>query len=157
MDVFLAFVSGLGVGLVLLAVIMARSSLRRHADLKKARAESVRQSGRVIRGRIAEQLAPLLPGFEYAPSDAKFLGDPIDYVVFHGLGDLRAGHVDPESIEVVLLDVKHGRSELSPHQRAVAGAVAAGRVRFRLVRISEDHAVTTEDYRPRKRGAPAGS
>ena len=33
---------------------------------------------------MAEQMAPLLPGFAYLPADARFLGDPIDYVIFDG-------------------------------------------------------------------------
>ena len=41
----------------------------------------------VLKGKMAEQFAPILPEFQYLPSDAKFLGDPVDYVVFDGYTD----------------------------------------------------------------------
>lgn len=152
MDAWSAFWVGLGVGVAVMAVLLVRVLLSRQGAIARARAESVRQSASTVRGQIAEQLAPLLPGFEYAPADSKFLGDPIDYVVFHGLSGARHGEGDYESIEVVLLDVKHGKSDLTTPQRAIARAVEAGRVRFRVVRIGEDHAVTMRDYASRRRG-----
>lgn len=146
-----AFGLGLACGLLILVVLLIRSALRRNADIELARAQSVRQSASTLRGQIAEQLAPLLPGFEYSPADSKFLGDPIDYVVFNGLGEARHGDGDLDELEVVLLDIKHGRSDLSKYQRAIARAVEEGRVRFRVVRIDADHAVETTDYAPRRR------
>ena len=49
-----------------------------------ARRESANQSRAVLKGKMAEQIAPLLPGFEYWPADSRFLGDPVDYFVFFG-------------------------------------------------------------------------
>jgi predicted Holliday junction resolvase-like endonuclease len=146
-----AFMIGLGLGLVVLAVVVIRGAFRRREEIHAARAESVKQAASTIRGKIAEQLAPLLPGFEYAPADAKFLGDPIDYVVFHGLNESRNGGGDEGSIEVVLLDVKSGGAQLGKYQRAIAEAVEQGRVRFRVVRVGEDQNVTMKDFCSRKR------
>ncbi|MBS0195423.1 MAG: endonuclease [Planctomycetes bacterium] len=150
MHPLIAFALGLAVGLVLLIVLLVRSGLRRRDQIDEARAQSVRQSASTIRGQIAEQLAPLLPGFEYSPADSKFLGDPIDYVIFDGLNQARHADGDPDQIEVVLVDVKHGRSDLNKYQRAIARAVEDGRVRFRVVRIAEDNSVTTRDYKSRR-------
>ena len=146
-----AFMIGLGLGLVLLTVVVIRGAFRRREEIVAARAESVKQAASTIRGKIAEQLAPLLPGFEYAPADAKFLGDPIDYVVFHGLNESRNGGGDAGSIEVVLLDVKSGGAQLGKYQRAIAEAVEQGRVTFRVVRVGEDQRLTTKEYRSRRR------
>jgi predicted Holliday junction resolvase-like endonuclease len=74
---------------------------------------------------MAEQFAPILPEFQYLPSDAKFLGDPVDYVVFDGYTDFRDGD-DAEDIEVILLDIKSGGARLSKGQ-AIAQAVREGR------------------------------
>jgi len=52
--------------------------------LTHAQKRSVNTSRAVLKGKMAEQLAPILPEFQYLPSDAKFLGDPVDYVVFDG-------------------------------------------------------------------------
>jgi predicted Holliday junction resolvase-like endonuclease len=57
--------------------------------LKDARNRSLDGSRAVIKGKIAEQLAPVLPNFKYLPSDARFIGDPIDYVVFNGYTDIK--------------------------------------------------------------------
>ena len=58
-------------------------------DLLSARKDSVERARSSLKGQIAEQMAPLLPGFPYRPADARFLGDPIDYVVFDGYTGLR--------------------------------------------------------------------
>jgi predicted Holliday junction resolvase-like endonuclease len=60
-----------------------------HQALKDARNRSLDGSRAVIKGKIAEQLAPVLPNFKYLPSDARFIGDPIDYVIFNGYTDIK--------------------------------------------------------------------
>lgn len=56
-------------------------------DVLKARREATRGSHLTKGGQIAQQLAPLLPGFceSFNPKDARFLGHPIDFVIFDGL------------------------------------------------------------------------
>jgi predicted Holliday junction resolvase-like endonuclease len=126
-------------------------------NLLAARRESVEKSRSSLKGQIAEQLAPLLPGFLYEPADARFLGDPIDYVVFNGYTTLRDGSAVPRQadaahvpLEVVLLEVKQGGSALSPFQRAIAASVEAGRVRFEICRIQDNGSVSTETWRPKR-------
>ena len=144
-----AFLLGLGLGLALLVVLLARSSLRHRRALDAARQDSVKRSRSTLGGKMAEQFAPMLPGFEDLPGDCKFLGDPIDYVVFRGLTQARHGDGDAEAIEVVLLDVKSGGSQMSKWQRAIAQAVLAGRVRFEVVRVDERGGVSRKPYTPR--------
>jgi len=111
-------------------------------ELKEATKRSVDQSRSTLKGQIAEQLAPVLPGFTYFPADARFLGDPIDYVVFNGRSNLTNNGSIDQDLEVILLEVKHGQSKLTPVQRAIADAVEAGRVRFEVAQIGEDGIVT---------------
>lgn len=120
----------------------------REQDLQHARRESVERSRSSLKGQIAEQMAPLLPGFQYEPADARFLGDPIDYVVFRGYTGVRDEGAHPDDVEIILLEVKQGRSALSPTQRIIARSVEEGRVRFEICRILEDGNVTTETWRP---------
>jgi predicted Holliday junction resolvase-like endonuclease len=87
---------------------------------------------------MAEQLAPILPEFQYLPSDAKFLGDPVDYVVFDGYTDFRDGEGRADEIQVVLIDIKSGNARLTKGQQAIAQAIRDGRVRFETVRIDFD-------------------
>jgi predicted Holliday junction resolvase-like endonuclease len=163
------FVLALLLVLSLLAVILIAAAWRRERKegqarveslltdqqrlLVDARRESVDRSRSTLKGQIAEQLAPLLPGFRYLPADARFLGDPIDYVVFSGYSGIRDGGASPESLEVVLLEVKQGGSALSGFQRAIARCVEEGRVRFEVLRIADDGATSTEIRRPRKPGS----
>jgi predicted Holliday junction resolvase-like endonuclease len=148
-----AFLLGLAVGGLLLVVLLIREKLRQQGELARARKQSVQQSRSTLKGQMAEQMAPLLPGFDYTPADAKFLGDPIDYVVFQGLTDARDGDGSYTDLEVVLIDVKYGKSKLSEAQRAIAEAIEAGRVRFEVVRIDAAHKVTKSHFTRRKNAA----
>jgi len=38
-----------------------------------------------LKGRIDEQMAPVLPGFLFNPTDARFIGTPVDYIILDGL------------------------------------------------------------------------
>ena len=100
-----------------------------------AQKRSVNTSRAVLKGKMAEQFAPILPEFQYLTSDAKFLGDPVDYVVFDGYTDFRDGDGTAEDIEVILLDIKSGGARLSKGQQAIAQAVNEGRIRFETLRI----------------------
>jgi predicted Holliday junction resolvase-like endonuclease len=150
--------------LILVFALWQRERRRSHARIEEllqhqersvlaARRESVEKSRSSLKGQIAEQMAPLLPGFLYEPADARFLGDPIDYVVFNGYTEVRSDPGAP--LEVVLLEVKQGASTLSPFQKAVAASVEAGRVRFEICRIGDDGAISTETWRPRKPRGPS--
>jgi len=108
-----------------------------HAEtVVSARRQGVDQSRAVLKGKMAEQMAPLLPGFSYWPADARFLGDPVDYIVFSGYS--MAKDVGDEDVEIVILDIKQGKSILTEGQRKIAKAVEAGRVRFEVVRVFAD-------------------
>jgi predicted Holliday junction resolvase-like endonuclease len=100
------------------------------SDVERERRDAAKRSLSVLGGRASEQLVPLLPEFfeEYSPSDARFLGSPVDYVVFDGLkeGDLR---------RVVLLEVKTGSSALNGNEREVRRAIEEGRVEFEVLRL----------------------
>ncbi len=85
------------------------------------RRDAVSRSRSVIAGKVVEHLAPYLDGFPYNPKDVRFLGSPVDLVVFDGLDD---GHLRT----VVFIEVKTGASALTQRERAVRDALRAGRV-----------------------------
>ncbi len=115
-------------------------------EVRQIRRSSVNRSRAVLKGKMAEQIAPLLPGFTYWPADARFLGDPVDYVVFDGYSACKDNHTDGRDLEVVILDIKQGKSDLTREQRRIADAVAAGRVRFEVVRILGDGTVRSRTW-----------
>lgn len=117
-----AFVAGAALASILLLVLLFRRE-------RRIRARALTSSRAVLRGQVSEQLAPLLEAFPWSPSDARFLGGPIDYVVFDGLS------ADEEELEIVLVEVKTGGARLTRREAAVRAAVEAGRVRFSVVRL----------------------
>lgn len=121
----LAFVTG---AVVVGAVLWATFTVRLHLALRGARKDAVALSRATLYGKVSEQLVPLLPGFDYDLEDARFLGAPIDYVVFDG-------YTSGGDVEVVLVEVKTGNAKLSRGERRVRDAVREGRVRFETVRL----------------------
>ena len=53
----------------------------RAAEETTIRVEAAKRSEAVLRGRMTEQLAPLLYEFPFAAVDARFIGNPVDFVI----------------------------------------------------------------------------
>jgi predicted Holliday junction resolvase-like endonuclease len=123
-------------------------------DVSEARKQSVNQSRHVLKGKITEQMAPLLSGFLYEAADARFIGDPIDYLVFNGYSKLSDKNEDDKQLEIVLLEIKQGSSALTTHQRAIASAFRAGKVRFEVCVVANDGQISTKEW-PLKMPKPA--
>ncbi len=117
--------------LVLFLVIALQGYLLFRLKIREAsiRADALSRSHSVVAGKATEHLAPLLPGFEFDPRDARFLGSPVDFIVFDGLSE---GEID----EIVFVEIKTGPSAaLSTRERRVRDAIDGRRVRFLEVRI----------------------
>ncbi len=102
--------------------------LRLQGQLKAARKSALEASARVVKGQAAEQLAPLAADFPYLPSDSRFLGSPLDYLVFDGLSE-------GEPVEIVFLEVKTGAARLTAREKRVREAVEQGRCRWEELRL----------------------
>ena len=109
---------------------------------KTIRLDAASRSQSVTTGKITEQMLPYFPGFPFTPKDCRFVGSPIDFVVFNGLSD---GDVT----EVVVLEVKTANSALTKREKQVREAIVSGRVRWeelrRQVNTSAAGQVATED------------
>jgi predicted Holliday junction resolvase-like endonuclease len=95
---------------------------------RAVRRDAVQRSLAVTTGKVYEQLLPYLPDFPFNPKDVRFLGSPVDFVVFDGLSD---GQVS----RVVFVEVKTGGAELSARERRVRDAVAERRVEWHELRL----------------------
>ncbi len=141
---------GLGVGLFIAVIVYLVMSWRlRHrialvdAEFRKLWAEqegdirkdAAQRSRYVLKGKIAEHMVPLLRDiFRYNPSDARFIGAPIDYLIFDGYTAVKDG--DSEApITVVLADIKTGDARLNRTERKIKEAVEAGRLRWETIRL----------------------
>ncbi|MFX1367663.1 MAG: Holliday junction resolvase-like protein [Promethearchaeota archaeon] len=99
------------------------------------RKDAAQRSRYVLKGKIAEHMVPLFPDvFKYNPSDARFIGAPIDYLIFDGYTSVKDGYSEG-SIKVVLADIKTGDARLNRTERKIKEAVEAGRVVWETIRV----------------------
>lgn len=129
--VLLGVVAGALVAWILLHHLVEAWAVRRFERWREEesaaiRDESLSRSRAALRGRALEQLAPITAAFPFDPADARFIGTPVDFVVFDGYRAVRAGRADSLT-RIVLVDIKTGRSSLSTIQRRVRDCVANGR------------------------------
>jgi predicted Holliday junction resolvase-like endonuclease len=84
----------------------------------------LKQSRAVLGGLVSEQIAPLLPDFPFDPGDCRFIGKPVDFIVFNGMNKQNIS-------EVVFLEVKSGKSKtLNLQEKKLREAIQAGCVRW---------------------------
>jgi predicted Holliday junction resolvase-like endonuclease len=98
---------------------------------KEIRRDAVNRSQAVTVGKVTEHIAPYLPDFGYNPKDARFIGSPVDFVVFDGLNGETVA-------QVVFVEIKSGSSSLSGRERQVRDAVKSGRVRWEELRVPSE-------------------
>jgi predicted Holliday junction resolvase-like endonuclease len=97
------------------------------------RQDAIARSRSVIVGKVTEHLIPHMPVFPYNPKDARFLGSPVDLIVFDGCdeGDVR---------RVIFLEVKTNAGALTTRERQIRDAIKAGRVEWQELRIMSEPA-----------------
>jgi len=115
---------------VLFVILFIIQTVRVHKNHRHLRSDAINRSRAVIGGQVVEQVAPFLPGFPCNPSDARFIGKPVDFVAFPGLAE------NDKVEEVLLIEVKTGRSELNAREKEIRRAVKEGRVRYVEYRFS---------------------
>ncbi len=124
-DLGLGLVVGLAIGILIGFGLLL---LGRASHEREVRRDAVQRSQAVVTGKVTEQLLPYLPGFEFNPKDVRFLGSPVDLVVFDGLSN---GQLE----RVVFIEVKTGEATLTGRERQVRDAVMARRVDWREWRV----------------------
>ena len=102
-------------------------------DIRK---DSVNRSRSTLKGRISEQMVPIMPEFPFASADARFIGNPIDFVVFDGYTQVKDEKGD--SISVVLVEVKKGKGKLTREETLIKKAVEEGRVSWRTIFLKDE-------------------
>lgn len=124
-DVALGVLLGLSIGFLGGAALFFRWKAR---YTKEIRRDAVQRSQAVITGKVSEQLLPYLPGFAFNPKDVRFLGSPVDFVVFDGLA---VGHLE----RIVFVEAKTGEAELTGRERQIRDVVTARRVEWNEWRV----------------------
>jgi predicted Holliday junction resolvase-like endonuclease len=130
-----ALVIGIAIGLLAASVYFVIWRVRYTAVIRE---DAVQRSQAITVGKVQEQLIPYLPAFPYNPKDVRFLGSPIDLVVFDGLSEGRVRRV-------VFLEVKTGGSGLTSRERRVRDVIQARDVEWAELRVArvQDSAEST--------------
>ena len=117
---------GIAIGIMIAWLYFLVWKLRYSATIRE---DAVQRSLAVTAGKVHEQLVPYLPEFGFNPKDARFLGSPVDLIVFDGLaaGDVR---------RIVFLEVKTGGASLTARERQLRGVVEAREVVWAELRLT---------------------
>lgn len=123
MSTLIAVVAGLGAAFALFLWWKSRYT-------RAVRRDTLRRSLAVVTGKVSEQLVPFWPDFPFAVRDARFLGSPVDFLVFDGLSE-----GDGAIRRVVFVEVKTGGARLSPRERGIREAIERGAVEWMELRV----------------------
>ncbi len=100
-------------------------------EVPRIKEKSLRGQRATLGGLFSEQLAPYLPDFPFRPTEARFIGKPVDFLVFKGLDEDKVS-------EIVFVEVKSGKAGLTPRERRLRDAVKQGNVSWALYRVPEE-------------------
>ncbi len=101
-----------------------------HKEIKKHRKDAVFRSRAILGGYFSEQLAPFLPNFKHSPTECKFLGNPIDFLVFKGM--------DKKKIEeIIFLEIKSRKSKLNNVEKSLKEVIKKGKIKWEEYKVDE--------------------
>jgi predicted Holliday junction resolvase-like endonuclease len=87
------------------------------------RQDAINRSQSVILGKVTEHLVPFQKNFPFNPKEARFIGSPIDIIVFDGIDN-------EEPVNIYILEIKTGNSSLNKRQRLIRDAVRDKRIHW---------------------------
>ncbi|MEK6819858.1 MAG: Holliday junction resolvase-like protein, partial [Nanoarchaeota archaeon] len=99
-------------------------------QIEGERKDAIAKSRATLGGLFSEQLAPYLPDFPYSPSEVRFLGKPIDFIVFRGADNKQ---ID----EVVFVEVKSGKAKINNHEKNLKETIEKKKVRWEEYRVPD--------------------
>ncbi len=94
----------------------------------RIRRDAIERSARTLSGKTLEKLIPFLEKFPYNSHDLRWLGDPVDFIIFDG-------HSDKSPKQIVFCEVKSGNSNLSKSQNEIKELVENKKVKWFEFRI----------------------
>ena len=126
-------VTGLFIIVLFIGYLIGKNFARKQLKEKipEIREDAIKQSRSVLSGQFSEQIAPYLPNFPYKPTEARFIGKPIDFIVFKGMDEKK---ID----EVVFVEVKSGQSQLSKTEKNLKLAVENKKISWHEYKVPED-------------------
>jgi len=105
-------------------------------EIEYHRKDAVMRSRSVLSGQFSENLAPYLPNFPFSPTECRFVGKPVDFIVFNGMDEKKINGV-------TFVEVKSGESKLSNQEKNLKEAIEKGNISFYEYRV--DKGVTSHN------------
>jgi len=106
-------------------------------EIPNHRKDAILRSRSILGGQFSEQLAPFLPNFKHIPTECRFVGKPVDLIVFKGMDDKNIS-------EVIFVEVKSGNSKLTSSEKNLKETIKNKRVKWEEYRIPKN--LTKNDY-----------
>lgn len=104
--------------------------------ITEERVKAIKQSKAVITGKINEETIPLSVDIPYNLRDLKFSGQPIDYIVYDGMTQLR--DTGEGEINIIFADVKTNSASRSKIQNAIKDAILNNRFTFETWQVKQN-------------------
>jgi predicted Holliday junction resolvase-like endonuclease len=120
---------GICIYLVFRLVNKAKLMMWKQQEEKRIRKETAKMMRGTIKGKISEQVAPILKKFPGSIADARFIGSPIDFLVFNG-------YAKDKIDSIVFVEVKTGeKAKLNSIERQVRDCIKQKKVTWQEFRI----------------------
>ncbi|MCK4481625.1 hypothetical protein KAU55_00250 [Candidatus Bathyarchaeota archaeon] len=101
----------------------------RKEELKKRRKLATKKAQITTRavniGKNLEKVLPTMRDFKWTVPDSRFLGDPIDLIVFNGLSANKVKSIN-------FIEVKSGKARLNKRQKGIRDAIEDQKVSYKV-------------------------
>lgn len=144
LELLVALVLGLAVGAAIVAYLLRRRAEQdardrldewRLTEVARVRREALLGARPALKQRVGEAMADVLYAFPFDHADARFIGHPVEYVVFDGYSGVKGRESDSLS-GIVFVDVRTDRGGLGEEAELVRKCVEEGRVSWLTVAIA---------------------
>ena len=127
LGIFVAFLLVLFIGYLIGKFV----AWKRHREkIPELREDAIKQSRSVLAGQFCEQISPYLPDFPYKPTEARFIGKPVDFVVFEGMDEKKISNV-------IFIEVKSSKSNLNNSEKSLKEAIQNKKVSWVEYRVPD--------------------
>ena len=98
---------------------------------QKIRQDAINRSARTLSGKTLEKLVPFLERFGHDPHDVRWLGDPIDLVIFDGYSQNNHKAVE----KITFCEIKSGDSKISSAQQRIKEIIQKKKIEWEEFKI----------------------
>jgi predicted Holliday junction resolvase-like endonuclease len=132
----IAAIIGILLYLLIHRVFVGRLERWKELELSKEVSRVLTHERPIVKGKISEELYPLIYRQVGNLADLHFIGNPIDYIAFEGLSDARDNKIG--TVKVKFIEIKNGASaSLSYPEKLVRDAIENRRVEWSEVFINK--------------------